>query len=239
MILDIDIGNTRIKWILRGVGAEPVVRGVFAHGQWSDLDEPFAFQHAVTRVRLSSVAGEVDCRVRAICQERWDLEPEIARVVDGAAGVVCGYTEPVRLGIDRWLGVIAGWSRYAEAFLVADAGSALTVDLVDNQGVHLGGYILPGFEMMRTALGFHTWGVRVGAERTLETGPGRATSSAVNNGCLAALLGAVERIAEYSGVKRVLLTGGDTELLAKQLQTKAEVVAVPDLVLDGLAIALP
>lgn len=239
MILDIDIGNTRVKWILRGGEAGSVARGVFAHGQWDSWQDPFDFRTPVSRVRLSSVARTVDAWVCDICRKRWGLKPEVARVIDGAGGVTCGYSEPERLGVDRWLGVVAGWSMYAEAFIVVDAGSALTMDLVDSQGVHLGGYILPGFDMMKTSLGFHTWGVKVDTERGPEIWPGRDTSSAVINGALSAMLGAIERVAGRSGSKKVLLTGGDAEMLGQWLQAEVELTIIPDLVLNGLAIALP
>jgi len=60
-------------------------------------------------------------------------------------GVVNGYHEPERLGVDRWLALIAAADLVAGDCMVIDAGSAITLDLLRGNGQHLGGAILPGF----------------------------------------------------------------------------------------------
>lgn len=238
MIVDMDIGNTRIKWRLRDAGDNLVGSGAVDHGHW--LAAMAALPAAVERVRIASVVGALAAKVAEQCRQRWRMEPEMAAVCDGAQGLVCGYTEPERLGVDRWLGMLDGWVKYQTGFLVVDAGSALTLDLVDNSGVHRGGYIVPGYEMMKNTLGFNTWGVKV--DKTLQPtlALGTNTSAAVQHGCLGALTGLAELAVRRHGVGLLLLAGGDGERIAAHLDLNAvTVVSAPDLVLDGLAIALP
>ena len=192
MILDIDIGNSRLKWVLRGEQEEPLARGAFAHGDWPA--SPFAFKGAVSRVRIASVNGDLHGRIEEICWQRWGVAPQYARVRDGTGGLACGYRYPERLGIDRWLAVLACWCNLSKRALVVDAGSALTIDVLDGE-VHAGGYIVPGYQMQRASLGANTWGVRVDRSLTPGDGPGDETAVAVTNGCLASLVGAIEHAA--------------------------------------------
>jgi len=236
MILDIDIGNSRLKWLLRGGREGPSMRGAFPHDPWPE--QPFPGVASARRVRISSVMGARNPSLVALCRERWGVEPEFARVESGVAGLQCGYDDPARLGVDRWLAVLACWQTIARQALVVDAGSALTMDILTAEG-HLGGYIVPGLQMMQQALGVATWGVRAERELAAVDEPGRETSAAVINGCLSALAGAVEHAAARAGLRRVVLTGGDGEAVAGFLDDSLDIVLVPDLVLDGLAIALP
>jgi len=64
--------------------------------------------------------------------------------------LVNSYKEPKNLGSDRWLAMIASYElSLGEGFIVVDIGSAVTIDLVDNTGIHLGGIIFPGLLKIR------------------------------------------------------------------------------------------
>jgi len=86
-----------------------------------------------------------------------------------------------------------------------------------------------------------TSGVRVNSSQVLGTDHGQNTNSAVQNGCFAMILALIEKVIletnEEQGSINMVLTGGDAELLLTQLPNA--VVHKPDLVLDGLALALP
>ncbi len=69
-----------------------------------------------------------------------------------AAGVVNGYADPSLLGVDRWLAVIGAYQRVQGACVVADIGTAATVDVVAADGRHRGGYIVPGPQLMVASL---------------------------------------------------------------------------------------
>ncbi|WP_352284776.1 type III pantothenate kinase, partial [Pseudoalteromonas sp. Q18-MNA-CIBAN-0097] len=63
------------------------------------------------------------------------------------------YEHVGNLGIDRWLALIAGFTLYPNtACIVVDAGTATTIDVLDSEGLHLGGWILPGLDLMTSSL---------------------------------------------------------------------------------------
>ncbi len=236
MIVDVDVGNTRLKW-RACVNGRPVSRGAQSHDE--ALRALNDLKGSVDRLRVASVKGSCDEALRRLAREVWDIEPEFARVLPDCAGLRCGYREPTNLGVDRWLALLAAWTDCRGPLLVASAGTALTLDLVDAEGRHLGGYILPGFATMRASLGLSTWGVRVEDAPAAELVPGCDTPEAVVNGCLSAMVGALRMVRESSPDASFLLTGGDAPLLASQLPGSWEVRVEPDLVMRGLAIALP
>ena len=75
------------------------------------------------------------------------------------------------MGADRWHAMLAGWVRCKASFAVVDAGSAVTVDYVNAGGRHLGGYILPGLQMMRRSLKVDA--ARIGLGRVSNSTPAR------------------------------------------------------------------
>jgi type III pantothenate kinase len=138
--------------------------------------------------------------------------------------------------------VVAAYNKSQSAVLVVDAGSAITVDAVDAEGYHLGGYIAPGSALMKYALETKTSGVRF-AENFVQgnKGFGGSTDSAVQAGIFAAQLGMVEVALQEAkkvlGEYNLYLTGGGALALHNQLSTVG--FHEPDLVLDGLAWLIP
>ena len=162
--------------------------------------------------------------------------PGYARSVRMLAGVVNGYREPERLGVDRWLALLTAWRELHGGAVVVSAGTALTVDILAADGQHNGGYIVPGLRLMRHALVSGTSGVRPAAETLPSLAPGRSTTEAVLHGCMAMAVALIER-ARRDVATPVVLSGGDAGALAPWLA--GPVLQRPDLVLDGLGIALP
>ena len=229
LILDVDIGNTRTKW-----------RFGDACGASAGIDAP-ALPAAPERIRIACVAGD-----RAQIAERfltaYGVSVEFAESTSELAGVTCGYEEPARLGVDRWLACVAAWNAVEGPVVVVDLGTAATLDFVTADGRHLGGYIVPGLGLMATALARDTAGVRVAGDLAPELGPGRSTAQAVRRGATAMLVDFIEAsVARFAKECRdaplVALTGGDAGLLADRFTFQPRLE--PDLVLDGLALALP
>lgn len=243
MILDVDAGNTCLKWVLHDgdVCRERALGRVARREVASWLSELDA--KSLSRIRLASVAGDVTEAFSSWAVAR-GVTLQLATVEDGAGGVFCGYREPSRLGVDRWLAVLAVRERCPEAFVVVDAGTALTVDVVDERGHHLGGYIAPGLAMMADSLVANTWGVRTDGGTEPSMRPGVVTVEAVMHGCLASAVGLVEAVVVRQAVTALFLTGGDAEILRDNIQSQGRggrlrVSLDPQLVLAGLAIALP
>jgi type III pantothenate kinase len=194
---------------------------------------------APDRVLIGNVGGEqVAGAVERACRSHWGCEPRFAQTAPSACGVTVAYEHPERLGVDRWLALIAAHRLCDGPVLVIDAGTAVTFDLLLGDGSHLGGLILPGMEMMRSVLLSGTHIPRVEPEELAEPWAGD-TGTAVAAGSIQASAALAERLhnrlAQLSGAQpECLLTGGDAQRLAPAL--RLGVTHRPDLVLQGLAL---
>jgi|TARA_B110000438_G_scaffold265057_1_gene278123 type III pantothenate kinase len=235
MILDIDIGNSYTKWRLTD-GAVVYRSGSQTTQSISNgLELPPGVP--ILRVRLSSVVSDsLQGDLVAQMKSQFNAEVAVAKVSSSAAGVTCGYDDPSSLGIDRWLGMMASYSRYQASVLVVDAGSAMTLDLVTAEGRHIGGYILPGLTLMRDALWGGTDRVKVDADATSGgIDPAQDTAAAVNQGSLLASIAVIEKLlVQYQS--NLVVTGGDAKQLLPYLKGKVDYQ--PNLVLDGLALGV-
>ena len=234
MILDIDAGNSFVKWRVVD-DSEVIAAGSEATEQVSKQGLDLTRIEGLNQARISSVANRgLAEKLREQVQRQFNVEMQIARVSSTVSDVSCGYTEPETLGIDRWLAVVAAYQRYLGPVLVVDAGSAITIDLIGPQGVHLGGYISPGLRLMREALWQGTAKVQVDRVESLNMlVPGTCTQDAVNRGCLLAVVATIEKLASQYPAS-IVITGGDATVVAEALSLTSD--HVPDLVLDGLTV---
>lgn len=236
MILLLDVGNTRLKWALTSP------RGWIAHGalpnqdigtlaltQWQNLPRPL-------RVVGVNVAGEA-LRVRIEGQlARWRLWPHWLRPTARAAGVTNAYVQASQLGPDRWAALIAAKRKIEGACVVVNAGTALTVDALDADGVFRGGLIIPGLNMMRQALAANTARLQVSGGLFQEFPDN--TADAIFSGSIQAACGAVDRMRALlaptgQGVSTVLSGGGAGELSAR---LAPPVACREHLVLEGVEV---
>ncbi|WP_311971832.1 pantothenate kinase [Pseudomonas baltica] len=247
MILELDCGNSFIKWrITRISGAQVVAGGVVGSDQ-DLLDAVAAVQGGtLAHCRLVSVRTEEETAklVEAIARG-FAVQAVCAVPAKELGGVRNGYEEYQRLGLDRWLAVLGAFHLAQSACVVIDLGTAATSDFVTAAGEHLGGFICPGMPLMRGQLRTHTRRIRyddLSAEKAVsEMSPGRNTVEAVERGCTLMLRGFVLTQVEQARSQlgedvRVFLTGGDAELV-REVAPTAQVV--PDLVFIGLAMACP
>jgi type III pantothenate kinase len=242
----IDIGNTRVKWaqVEDGRLAKP---GSAVHRDAPD--RAFAALAAalpkdLSRAIVANVAGDaIAAQLTELLRIRSRVVPEFVPVRAEQFGVRCAYADPSRLGIDRWIAVLAAHHLAAAAACVIDAGTAVTFDAVDSRGQHLGGLIMPGPRLLAGVLDRNT--SDIGATLAAVIAPigldllGKNTDAAVGNGAMLALAGALDRAVdavETALVERatVYLTGGDAPALRGWLETEVELRA--DLVLEGLAL---
>lgn len=235
MLLAIDAGNTRIKWGLREAGAW-LASGACPSNEAASLAAALPTQHVPERILVANVAGPAVGEAIAHAVARMGTAEFIA-----SRGAQCGvrsaYEDPAQLGCDRWAALIAARHLVAGACLVVNAGTAMTVDALSEDGLFLGGIITPGMELMRRALDGYTAGLRLqaGAVRFF---PGN-TGDAIMSGAAHALAGAIERMASFmheSGQDplRVVLSGGAAGVLRPLLAL--ETMMVENLVLEGLAV---
>lgn len=240
----IDIGNTRVKWAYCDAGQLTETKALAHEAFFQWLDEPTTVAVRPERVVVACVGREaLRERLRQYCERAWALNCELITTRAQGSGVVNGYQEPQRLGIDRWLALCGARARTRDACLVIDAGSALTVDLLTADGEHQGGLIVPGLQMGMMSLLAGTGKVRFRESDSRLPGAGdllgRDTESAVQYGVLWSATSLIERVrakeeARLGRPLRCLLTGGDAPLLQNYLAGQYQ--WAPALVLEGLAI---
>lgn len=245
MILQIDRGNTRLKWRLRK-NLSDIAQGAILNEQgYSSLADALSGQ-PIQNILVVSVLGEEQDRLfTQWAEKKFGVTPRYAKTESVCAGVINGYYFPERLGVDRWLVMLAGFARAKSACVVVDCGSAITVDLLDRKGMHHGGYIAPGIAAMQRALSVSTQGVKVINEAVAdELTPARDTASAVSAARTAMIVGLIRQaIWQLSDLDKdltsppmLLLTGGDGQSLVKFFDAA---LFVPDLVFEGLELAFP
>ncbi|MDC1528360.1 type III pantothenate kinase [Gammaproteobacteria bacterium] len=266
MILEIDAGNSRIKWRVIDHHQVSVIASNATNTQalaeaeagFTMLDKVFSSlssnpANTLTRARVSSVrGGGFDAMLSDWLREKWHLEAEFAGVERHCGGVTNSYADITTMGVDRWLVMLAAYKRAQGACCILDCGSAATYDWLDAEGFHQGGYIVPGLYLMQESLSRKTPALKISFEQWTSPVPGRSTQAAITSGLVAMLTGFADRCylesktREGEEAKEIpnrennpqwFLTGGDAELLSKHLRWPH--LVEKDLVLEGLAIALP
>ncbi|WP_037339153.1 type III pantothenate kinase [Saccharospirillum impatiens] len=221
-VLFLDCGNSRCKY-----------RMGEHSGYWLSIDTALATidRWQPVQVLIASVSAfGVQLRDALVVAGRCKVN--LIKVRNGWHGVELAYPDPERYGVDRWLTLIA-LREYQQNAVIVDAGTALTIDAIDSDGKHLGGYIMPGLTLMRRALVNDTFALPdVAASQS--KAPGNNTADAIANGALLALSAAVAAAwSEYAlSPCRLIWTGGDAPVLAGHVQLGAE--QIPDLVFAGM-----
>lgn len=245
MILEIDYGNTRLKWRLLSAGSlVPVATGVALDLQGLCVALKNLECAAVVYCRACSVrTAEENARLASLIKCLCGIAIDYARSQKQLAGVTNGYLEAGRLGIDRWLAIVAAYTQVQGACVVIDCGTAITVDYIRDDGVHLGGCIAPGMGLMKAMLGNGTQLVGSIQGETIEQAVmlGDNTHAAVTFGIRSMLNGFVKEqwLSAQSVLGAsfaVLCTGGDSRIVYSII---ADAVVEDDLVFAGLAIACP
>jgi len=236
MNLQIDVGNTFLKWRVV-VGGKVVARG--GHATCDDeCLAGFSFWGKLEAIALACVASEdVEVRLLSVLKRnRPDITPFIACTQSFFGGVSCAYQSPEQMGVDRWLALVAGYLKYGESCCVVDCGSAITVDVVSGSGSHEGGYILPGMRLMKNSLMTGTKNVQFEDLGVISVQYGKNTTECVGNGINYMILSLFDHLKcrqSKEGVIHLFVTGGDADLIASLCDG---VEMIPDLVLDGLAL---
>jgi type III pantothenate kinase len=236
--LVVDVGNTRIKWGLCGPGA--IVAAVSL-----PPDDPVAWQAQLERWHREdrlcwAVAGVHPPRCESLvhwARQRGDVVEVVHTGQQLPLRVLLG--EPEKVGIDRLLDAVAvNHQRSSGApAVVIDAGSAVTVDYLDECGAFRGGAIMPGFRLMATALHDYTALLPMVEVREPHPAlPGLSTRGAMQAGVFWAVAGGVravvgEMAARCATSPEVFLTGGDGPLLLPVLSGARH---WPNLTLEGI-----
>jgi type III pantothenate kinase len=230
-----DLGNTRLKCAPLIDGVVGDVRAVphAAGGLGDAIDNVLPAHFDVAFV--ASVVGEA-LRVELLdALVRRCSRIELARTQRTFDGLHIAYAAPSRLGVDRFLAMLGARRHAPGAVLVCGVGTALTLDLVDADGRHLGGRIAPSPELMRESL--HARAAQLPSEGGDWVEWAVDTDDALATGCLGAALALVRDAREAATARLghapalLLHGGGAAPLMAKLDDARLQ----PSLVLDGLA----
>ena len=233
-ILQFDVGNSAAKWRLVCDG-DVLARGVAELEETASIAKALPAQASPHAVWVSSVASAaVNSQLQQTLEKSFGMAPWFAETPARTGRLVNSYAEPSKMGVDRWLAMLGAQARFpTQALLVVDVGSAMTIDLVAEDGRHEGGYIIPGPMLMERALLLDTDRVRFEEDIDYRLAPGRSTAEAVRHGIALAQVGAVLAVPDLNQ-RTLAMTGGGATVLSQLLGGSGQLI--PDLVFEGLAV---
>lgn len=241
MKLLVDIGNSRVKWTVMDkdglADSQDFQRS--KTGIKASLNKVWKSLTDVEAVFVANVAGDkLAQQLTEWTQKQWQLTPTFVTSEAKRFGVSNAYDEPEKLGIDRWLSLIAARQHARQAQCVIDCGTAMTIDIVSKTGQHQGGMILPGLSLMRSSLAANTEALtEAPGEKEFKT-LATNTFSATQAGTLYSISATLERIINdlrqgFDNQIRFIISGGDAVQLLPLLPD--DIHHYPDIVLKGLA----
>jgi type III pantothenate kinase len=228
MLLAVDIGNTRIK---------------VAVFEGNTLLEQFHFSNMELQKELHFILNKyknateiVVASVGAILKEaflEFESRVKIHFITSNSPLPFKNkYSTPSTLGIDRMVLASGAVLKYPnQNRLVIDAGTCITYDFIDEKDNYLGGAISPGIRLRFESLHNYTAKLPLVALESIEEQNstsnaipfiGNSTLDAINSGVINGVINEIEGfISQYEAVYPkfiIILTGGDTEFLAKRLK---------------------
>jgi len=250
-IIAVDIGNTNISIGLFLDGKEQFIKSISGKSRakltdclksaWSEI--PIAESSKEKKrdgvIVVSSVKPDWTRLIREIV--KGNLGEKIYLIgKDIPLPMSLWVDEPDRVGTDRVVSAAAGYAVVGDAVVVADFGTAVTIDLVDENGVFLGGVICPGFEISAKALKENT----AQLPKTKITRPkepfGKNTAEAINCGLYYSAIGMLEEVIRRYAEKigrwpQTIITGS----AAKTIKDDCDFIDsfVPNLVVKGIVLA--
>ena len=250
-IVAIDIGNTNVAVGLFLDGKEESVESVPGGGK-DELRAALVAAWEKIPVLESSAQGKRDGvivissvkpvwaeRVRKIAKD--DLGEDVYVVGDDIPLPISAWVDaPEKVGTDRLISAAAAYAVVGDAVVVADFGTAVTVDLVDANGVFQGGVICPGFEISAQALEDNTAQLPKVTVHRPETPYGKNTADAINCGLYYSIIGGMEEIIrryaeELGRWPQTIMTGSAAATIKDDCPFVDNYV--PHLVIKGIVLA--
>jgi type III pantothenate kinase len=237
LYLFFDVGNTRLKWAAVESTQNPSAQQKKLWAYSGSISSK-SLQSAEHRAELADyiaktlpkpaaigfccVAGpEAIANLKSLFPQWSDVEWKQLKGDSPYAGMRGLYQDPSKLGADRWAALIGARALSNKNTLIVNAGTATTIDLLGSNGVHYGGWILPGLELMQTSLANNTAQLDL-ATRSEQHGFGTCTNDAIIGGCNAAQVGAILYGMQHAKemnipVEKIWIDGGNAKILAKEI----------------------
>ena len=235
MYLLIDIGNTRIKWQQRDDKDILLTDSILVE-EFMDID--FSSIKSIDKIIVSNVNHSVVLDKLKEILSKFKCPIIEAKPISNEY-LINDYEDYKTLGIDRWLTALGAWKLYQRPLLVINAGTAITIDLVEldkeSKAHFKGGMILPGVAISLAVLNNST--NLIDTEIGKSQYPSLNTKDAVTTGIMTSIQGAVNLVCrKLPSSLPILLTGGDANLIYEQAEDdwKSRIKLEGDLIFEGL-----
>lgn len=236
MYLLIDVGNSRIKW-LYGTKVPGIIEAVSYKADWrKKLMMAWHLLPEPEIVAISSVnSNDVPNFITQLASRLWEKELiNLTSKKISNCGIKIIYERPETLGTDRYLAMMGARSLCSEPLCVVGCGTALTLDVIDNENNHLGGLILPGIRLSENALLQNT--KKLVPMRWTPKPLGKDTASCIGGGIHHALPAGIDHIIDELEIEHGyyfhrFAFGGDAQILFGNRQTYR---IEPDLIFAGM-----
>ena len=232
MNLTIDIGNTRVK---AAVFEQDTLLNLYVFNKSGIISEvkKILKKHKISKSIVASVSS--------ISPKKLENLQKIVNFSLVSSDIKTPfknlYGTPQTLGVDRLALVFGAVVKYPKKnVLIIDAGTCITFDFVNNDSEYLGGAISPGIEMRYKSLNKFTSKLPLLNLSKPTHFIGNSTIESINSGVVNGVIQEIEGVINQYKKKyldlTVVLTGGDTNFLAKQL--KSSIFANQNFLLEGL-----
>lgn len=231
MNLVIDIGNTRVKAALY---KEDLLEDLKIYDTVDELQADTTLLQKAQQIIVGSVVDKQDDFYRSLRA----YAPTLLFTTNTNIPLTNLYHSVATLGSDRISASVAAYFLQPDTdVLVIDAGTCIKYNFTNSKNEYLGGGISPGIQMRFKALHHYTSklpliGLSEGSIDLIGTNTHHSILSGVINGTIAEIDSLIEQYKIQYPKILVLLTGGDSEYLAKRL--KNSIFAHQNLVLKGL-----
>ena len=239
MRLLVDCGNTATKWrLINQAGlliSEQREQTTFFDGLVAVLHShsPVMLEVFVASVAGGSTLASLERALNSL--EGFEYSLHIVKVIPEYLGLTIAYSDSRQLGVDRWLAMLAVVHHFDASVLLVSAGTAITVDVIAEDGQHRGGLIAPGWWLLKRSLAEGTAQLGIASKIELVGSPslGLNTYDCIEKGVSSMLLSFISSAAAQFGknISRKILIGGDAPQISKKIEG---FVVREGLVLDGL-----
>ena len=217
--LFVDIGHSAVKW--RTLDSEVFSQNVDKFSEKYLPDNKSVWLSAVAYPQM----------VEAIIKKFSNVE--VVKSLSHFGSLTIAYEEPLDLGSDRFLAMLGAMRHFPDRnMLIIDVGSALTIDVVNENGEHQGGLIMPGLQALRGSFAKFATNTKSLNSSNLQSSTDKAWLSGTQKMLISSIKEQITGFeSEYLDGK-VILTGGSVRDFISELPETVNYF--DNLVLDGL-----
>lgn len=229
----LDIGNTYYKM------------AVFSGGKWSVLADGRIDQDGEFTSKMEVITSADQLIISSVRKDIMELLKnavlvQSVQIIDNQCIPEnrMNYDTPNTLGVDRFLVANAAFQESGKSVIVIDAGSAITIDLMNEAGVYMGGVIMPGVRIQKTSIRDNLPELPDIESVIPKDWPGKSSKECLEwgvNGALQfAINGFIKRYVSTYKNADLYVTGGDSEVIQRVINVDIEIRRRKFLLFDGM-----